>query len=340
MDNNLKKLIIECPKAELHYHIDCISPELFWKFSQRNGIKGSVESLQDAVEFFNFQTLDEFLTVMLTAISSIQTENDFADMVIECAHDMIEQNIIYREVMFDYTACYGHRGIPLNTVINGFSKGLKLAKQRYENIDIRFIANLDRTAPVNDNCKYINELVKYRDMIPLIAVGMDMQEIGHLAHKQAEAFALAKEYGFNLTGHVGEVVGPEGIWDALQSIPLDRIDHGVRAVEDEKLLELLSEKEILLTLCPASNISLGVYPSWGTFPIKKLLNSEVKVCINSDDPPCFHYDLTGNMIKIAETFDLSQPEVIELIRNSFVFNFAGKEHLNDVDTWLKKTHQI
>ncbi|OMF45815.1 adenosine deaminase [Paenibacillus peoriae] len=340
MDSNLKKIITECPKAELHYHIDCISPELFWKFSQRNGIELPIKTLRDAIDFYNFQTLDEFLTIMLTAISSIQTENDFSDMVMDCANDMVTQNIIYREVMFDYTACYGHRGVSLNTVINGFAEGLKLAKKRYENIDIRFIANLDRTASVIDNCNYINELIKFREEIPLIAVGMDMQEIGHPAHKQADAFALAKEYGFKLTGHVGEVVGPEGIWDALQSIPLDRIDHGVRAVEDEELLKLLAEKQILLTLCPASNISLGVYSSWWEFPIKKLMNSKVKVCINSDDPPCFHYDLTGNLIKIAETFDLSTSEVIELIRNSFIFNFAGNAHLSNVDAWLDKNIAI
>ncbi|CAM3206672.1 adenosine deaminase [Paenibacillus taichungensis] len=336
MDANLRKLIVECPKAELHYHIDCISPELFWRFSQRNGIDVPINSLQEAREFYNFQTLDEFLTVMLTAISSIQTENDFAEMVIECALDMVKQNIVYREVMFDYTACYGSRGIPVETVVNGFAKGLTLAKQQIKNLDIRFIANLDRTAPVDQNCQYLNELVKYRELLPLIAVGMDMQEIGYPPHKQADAFAIAKGYGFKLTGHVGEVVGPEGIWDALQSIPLDRIDHGIRAVEDEELIKILAEKQILLTLCPASNISLGVYSSWSEFPIKKLMNSNVRVCINSDDPPCFHYDLTGNLIKIAETFDLSTTEVIELIRNSFIFNFAGNEHLSNVDAWLDK----
>ncbi|MEK4195434.1 hypothetical protein NYE59_20330 [Paenibacillus sp. FSL L8-0323] len=257
---------------------------------------------------------NEFITVMLTAISSIQTENDFADMVFECAREMVEQNIIYREAMFDYTACYGRRGIPLKTVMNGFAKGLKLAKQKFNNIDICFIANLDRTAQVKDNCKYIQELVKYRDMISLIAVGMDMQELGHPAHRQAEAFAVAKENGFFITGHVGEEVGPEGIWDAIQSIPFDRIDHGVRAVEDEKLLEWLADKKILLTLCPASNISLEVYPSWDKYPIKKLIDNEVKVCINSDDPPCFHYDLTGNIIKILGAGPDGLNSILYLVR--------------------------
>ncbi|MEK4106318.1 hypothetical protein NST28_19700 [Paenibacillus sp. FSL R10-2791] len=198
--------------------------------------------------------------------------------------------------------------------MNGFAKGLKLAKQKFNNIDIRFIANLDRTAQVKDNCKYIQELVKYRDMISLIAVGMDMQELGHPAHRQAEAFAVAKENGFFITGHVGEEVGPEGIWDAIQSIPFDRIDHGVRAVEDEKLLEWLADKKILLTLCPASNISLEVYPSWDKYPIKKLIDNEVKVCINSDDPPCFHYDLTGNIIKILGAGPDGLNSILYLVR--------------------------
>lgn len=330
-----KEFFACCPKAELHFHIDCISPDLFLKFSKRNGMDVPFRSREEVKGFFRFRTLGEFLRVVQTSIASIQTETDFAEMVLECARDMKEQNIIYREAMFDYTGCYGRRGIPLKTVMNGFAKGLELAREQYGGADIRFIANLDRTNPADDNCAYLEELAKYRDMLPLIAVGMDMDEKGYPAHGQKKAFHLAKNLGFHLTGHNGEDEGADSVKDALCSLGLERIDHGVRAAEDGELLKRLAESEILLTLCPDSNISLGVYPDWQAYPLRRLLEAGVKVCINSDDPGVLPYNLTENLQKCGEVFRLTEEEAVELVRNPFRYNFAGGEHLEEVDRWIE-----
>lgn len=329
-----KQLIAACPKAELHCHIDCLTPELYLKFAERNGIKTPFKTIEEVETFSRFNSLDEFLTVMLTFVNVIQTEDDFIDMIVACAKDMYEQHIIYREVMFDYTVCYGSRGIPLDIVMNGFAKGLELAKKNYGSADIRFIANLDRRATAEKNCAYLEKLFKYKNMIPLIAIGMDMDEKGYPAHNQADAFAFAKANGMYLTGHSGEDLGPESIWDALNALKLDRVDHGVRAVEDEKLMKHLSKNNILLTLCPDSNISLGVYNSWKEYPLRKLIDNGVKVSINSDDPGILPYNLSDNLIKCIEIFNLTLGETVALIRNPFIYNFTGKEYLFKVDAWL------
>lgn len=326
--------IAQCPKAELHYHIDCIPPELFVRFAERNGMTVPFRSGEEE-KFYQFHSLPEFIGVMQASIASIRKEEDFADMVLACAADMKRQNIVYREAMFDYTSCYGNRGIPLGTVISGFARGMELVRERYEETDIRFIANLNRTKPVDTNCAYLEELEAFRDQIPLVAVGMDMEEAGYPAHKQEKAFRLAKHLGYHLTGHNGEEDGAGSVRDALDALQLERIDHGVRAVEDTKLLDRLAEQKILLTLCPDSNISLGVYQSWETYPLRRLLEAGVKVCINSDDPGVLPYDLTENLQKCAKVFRLTKEEVTSLIRNPFLYNFSGKEHLEKADRWLK-----
>lgn len=335
MMENIGEFIALCPKAELHYHIDCISPDLFLRFLKRNGMEVPFRSKEELADYYNFHTLTEFLSVVQSSIASIQKEEDFSDMVLECVRDMKEQNIIYREAMFDYTGCYGARGIPLETVIRGFAKGLKLAKEQYGEADIRFIANLDRTNDVEKNCAYLKELVRYKDSIPLVAVGMDMAERGYPAHGQQKAFLLAKEYGFFLTGHSGEDEGAWSVKDALEFLRLDRVDHGVRSAEDTELMKYLAGKKILLTLCPDSNVSLNVYSSWGNYPLRRLMENGVKVCINSDDPGALHYNLTENLQKCAQVFKLTREEVTELIRNPFLYNFAGREHLEEVEQWMK-----
>lgn len=334
MKEQMPDMIAQCPKAELHYHIDCISPELFIRFSKRNGKSLPFRSEKEAKSFYQFRNLSEFIGVMQVSIASIWKEEDFADMVLACAADMKRQNIVYREAMFDYTSCYGNRGISLETVVCGFARGLELAKEQYGEVDLRFIANLDRTNSVETNYAYLEELEAYRKRIPLIAVGMDMEENGYPAHRQEKVFRLAERLGYHLTGHNGEEAGAESVIDALDTLHLSRLDHGVRSVEDEWLLKRLAEQKILLTLCPDSNICLGVYPSWEAYPLRKLLEAGVKVCINSDDPGVLPLDLTENLQRCVRTFQLTGEEVIALIRNPFLYNFAGQEHLEQVDQWL------
>lgn len=329
----------DIPKGENHYHFDSIPPELAWRFAQRNHVDVPFSSLDEAREFYRFKTLEEFINVLLVPISTIRTSRDFEEIIVACAEDMVKQNIVYREAMFDFTGCFAPQNITIEEMVSGLEKGVVEAKEKY-NRDIRFIANIDRTADVRDNCRYLEELALYKEKIPIVAVGLDMMEVGFPASRQKEAFKLARELGFYTTAHAGEDAGPESIIDTLEGLEPDRLDHGIRAVEDPGLVRELADRTILLTLCPDSNISLSVYPSWEEFPIMKLLEAGVKVSINSDDPPCFRHDLTGNLIKIAETFSMSQDDMAEIVRNAFKWNFCGQEYVDTVNLWLEEDNYL
>lgn len=339
ISKQMQSLISMIPKAENHYHLDSISPELAWRFAQRNHVDMPFHSLSEAKEFYKFHTLEQFISVLNIAISTILTEQDFEDIMVACGEDMARQHIIYREAMFDYTAVIGSRGVSLETMMRGLASGIRIARETY-GADIRLIANLDRTASTEDNCRYLRRLEAYRANLPIIAVGLDMMEQGYPAHMQAETFQLAREMGYFTTAHAGEDCGAESVRDAWESLHLDRIDHGIRAVEDTELMRQLKEKQILLTLCPDSNICLGVYKDWEEYPLRRLLEHGVKISLNSDDPPCFRHDLIGNIEMAAEHFALTEDELIELLRNAFQYNFAGQEYLERFDRWVKENQNL
>ncbi|MDO4648147.1 MAG: adenosine deaminase [Eubacteriales bacterium] len=335
MEARIEELIRAIPKAENHYHLDAISAELMWKFANRNHVEIPYQSLEEVKQVYKYQSLEEFVNVYLIACSTIMTEEDIYDMVIDCAQAMKEQNIVYREAMFDYPACFGSRGIPFSVIASGLEKGLKAAKEEF-GADIRLIANLDRMSDVTVNLEYLHEMVNYLDRLPIIAVGLDNAENGFPAHNQTEAFAFAKEHGLFLTAHAGEDCGAESVRDAMESLKLDRIDHGIRAMEDDDLMEILAEREILCTVCPESNIVLGAASSWEVLPIRRFMDQGIRFSISSDDPPFFSMDMAGNIIKIAEVFELSEVEIRELILNSFRYNFAGQEYLPLVESWISE----
>lgn len=332
MKKTVAEIIREIPKAENHYHLDAISPEMVWSFIERNKLTTSYKSLEEVRQLYHYHTLEEFSKVYIFTISAVCTAEDISDLIVACAQDMSRQNIVYREAMFDYPGCFASR-IPFHEFAEGLEKGLKKAKETCE-ADIRFIANLDRTLPVGTNLAFLKELVQWLDRLPVVAVGLDNAEKGDPAHLQKEAFEYAKANGLHLTAHAGEDCGPESIIDALDSLHLDRIDHGIRAVENPVLMQRLSEEKVLCTLCPESNIVLSVYPNWNSYPLRAFLNAGIPVSISSDDPPYFYLDMCENLIKAAEQFQLTENEVISLVKNAFEYNFAGQEHLQKVEEYL------
>lgn len=326
-------MIQEIPKAELHCHIDCVSPEILLRFGKRNNVDLPVSTVEEAKEklYKSFEDLDEFLEVWLLVMSVIQTEDDYAELVVECAKDAKRQNIIYREGMFTYQAAHESRGIALETVVNGLAKGREMAMEQY-GIDIRFIAEIDRTSSSEESTAYVHNISKYRDKLPITAVGLDMHEIGYPAHNHKEAFKLAKEYGFNLTAHAFEG-GAEQIWDTLESLDVQRIDHGSQSIEDRKLVKHLAERDLPLTLCPDSDFQLGIHHH-DDHPIRELFDMGVKITINSDDPHFFPSDLIDNYMTVAELYNFTEEELISIVRNGFRYNFSGNEYLEQFDKWV------
>jgi len=289
------EFVEQLPKAEIHVHLEgAIQPATVIDLADRNDVDLPFETVEEAREYYEFDGLAEFLEVFALACSTLQTPADFERVTVDLAADAARQNIPYREVFFTY-AYHESRGVPWETVVEGIASGREIA----------------------------------REEASILGIGLDSQEQGYPAHRHQPAFDRAGELGFKRLAHAGEDVGPGSVWDALVALDVDRIDHGVRSVEDEILLEYLDHEAVPLTTCPVSNVALDVYPEIADHPIGEFLDRGLNVSINSDDPPMFHADLTENFKRVTSTFDLSTDEIVTLARNSFEATFIrdGKKQM-------------
>ncbi len=214
----------------------------------------------------------------------MQTVEDFKTITAEFGADAARQNITYREVFFSYEADR-NCAIPWETVIEGIATGRTESKERY-GVEMWFIADMDRTTDPKASLQMVELANHSRNKAGIIGVGMDSKEAGWAASRHKITFNRAKGLGFRFVAHAGEDAGAESVWDAL-SMGVERIDRGVRSIEDNKLLQRLVEMQIPLTVCPVSNVQLKIFPNMASHPIKQLMDAGVFVTINSDDPRCF-----------------------------------------------------
>jgi len=316
----LKAFIQRIPKAELHCHLEgSIQPATLLKLAARHSIELPFEDEEGAKKFFEFENLNQFIDILSLTSSTLQTAEDFKTITVEFGADAARQNITYREVFFSYDA-HRQRGIPWETVIEGIAAGRTESKEQY-GVEMWFIADIDRTTDPEASRRMVELAHKSREYAGIIGVGMDSKEAGNPASRHKVAFSRAKELGFRLVAHAGEDAGPESVWDAL-SMGVERIDHGVRSIEDDKLLQRLVEIQIPLTVCPVSNVQLKIFPNMAAHPVKRLMDAGVFVTVNSDDPAMFHADVVDNYLQVADTFNLTADDVEKLARNSFMAAFT------------------
>jgi adenosine deaminase len=340
MEERLEKLIRDIPKAENHVHLEgAVKPELILRFAKRNNVQLPFSDEEGAKKYIidNTQSLDTFINVFNVVNSVLRTEIDFYELVMEFAKDAQKENIIYREAMFNY-AVHATKAISLETIMKGLSDARVDALRKY-GVDICYIAELDRSKNSEWTCDFIRKISKYKETAPVVAVGWALglegaEDKNYKAKEFGEAFALATELGFRKTAHCGEAQGPESVWEVLEHLDIDRIDHGVRASEDEELVKVLAEKDILLAICPSTNIMINLYPDFAHHPLKYFRDSGVAVSVSTDDPGFILDDLTNEYMKVVVALDFTETDVIDLIKNSFKYSFTGTKYLASVDKWL------
>ncbi|OGO39579.1 MAG: adenosine deaminase [Chloroflexi bacterium RBG_16_57_11] len=335
----LKTYIERIPKTELHCHLEgSIQPATLLKLAARHGIELPFTDEEGAKAFYEFTSLNQFLGIFALACSTLKTRQDFETITLDLGADSASQGIPYREVFFTY-AYHDRRSIPWEEVISGIASGREKVKQQY-NVEMWFIADIDRTVDPQDGVRLVEMAQASRDQAGIIGIGLDSQEIGYPAKRQKPAFDLAKRLGLHRVAHAGEDVGPESVWDALQSLDVERIDHGVRSIDDPALVKHLAERQVALTVCPLSNIELKVYPQLRDHPVKRLTDAGVLVMLNSDDPPMFHCNVLDNYFAVAETFNLNAADIDQYARNSFKAAFLPDErkqqYLADLEREIKK----
>ena len=337
--NHIKQFIHEIPKAELHIHLDSVPPELLLRCARRNNVELPFSDVKGAIEWYRFNDLEEFLQKWEVTTGVLFTETDYYEIALELGKDMQRQNIIRREVMFTYAAAHEGR-VELDTIMKGLARGRQQVKEEF-GLDLYFIADIDRTISPERSLNYVNEIAAYKDEVGILGIGLDCQEVGYPAGVHKDAFARARELGFKLSAHCGEeyAAGPEGVWDVVNDLNVDRIDHGNQAIRDNDLIEHIVEHGIPMTLCPVSNVSINVYESIAEHPIIELRNRGATVTVNSDDPPFFQTDLNTTFMQLAETFNLGVDDIIQLVRNSFSCSYASDEektaYLAGLDDWCR-----
>lgn len=319
------KLIQEIPKVELHLHIEgTLEPELMFDLAQRNQIKLPFSSLEETKKAYNFTNLQSFLDVYYQGANVLINKEDFFDLTYAYLQKAVSQNIVHTEIFFD-PQTHTERGISFATVVNGISQALEKAKQEL-NISSYLILCFLRHLSEESALKTLNEALLYQDKI--IGIGLDSSELGNPPAKFKNVFKKAKEAGFLTVAHAGEEGPPEYIWQAINILGVSRIDHGVRCLEDQTLVEYLVDTQIPLTVCPLSNVKLKVFNTIQEHNLKNLLDLGLCVTVNSDDPAYFGGYLVENFLAIQKGLNLTDSDIIKLVKNGFQASFLPEELKN------------
>lgn len=336
----IDEFIHKIPKAELNIHIEgSLEPELMFELAKRNKIKLPYTSLEDAYSAYRFKDLKSFLEIYYIAMKVLMTEQDFYDLTWAYLKKAAEQNIKHAEVFFD-PQVHIHRGIKFETVIKGIYSAMQDAKTKL-NITAYPIMCFMRDLSQEDAEKIFAMALDYKDWI--VAVGLDSSEMGNPPEKFKDVFAKAREQGFLTVAIAGEVGPPEYIWQAIDILKVSRIDHGVHCMQDPHLVTRLAATQIPLTVCPVSNIMLGVFPSMNVHPLKKMYEEGLCVTVNSDDPAYFHAYINENFIAANSALKLGKKIIYDMCRNSFEASFLDHDRreklLNELDKFYKQAVQ-
>jgi adenine deaminase len=305
-------LITQLPKCELHIHVEgSLEPELMFALARRNGIRLPYASVEAVRQAYRFRDLQDFLDIYYQGMSVLITEQDFYDLAwayLERAH---ADNVRHVEMFFDPQ---GHtsRGIPFATVIEGLSRAIAHAGRTLgikASLIMCFLRHLDEA----DAERTLDSALPFKDRI--VGVGLDSSERGNPPGKFKHVFRRAREAGFFLTAHAGEEGPPSYVWEALDALGVARIDHGVRSIEDEPLVDRLARERIPLTVCPLSNVRLRVVDDLAHHPLRRMMDKGLMVTVNSDDPAYFGGYVKENYRASTQALGLGRDEVAAIARN-------------------------
>ena len=331
----LEDFIRGLPKAELHLHIEgSLEPEHMFEFARRNGVElpfADVEAVRAAYAFSNLQ---DFLDIYYQGARVLLTQQDFHDLAMAYFRRIAADGARHAEVFFD-PQTHTERGVPFAVVADGLLAGMAQAEAELgvsAKLILCFLRHLSEEAAFDT----LVQAEPYLDRIT--GVGLDSSEVGHPPAKFAQVFAAARAKGLKAVAHAGEEGPPDYVYQALDMLEVDRIDHGNRALEDDALTERLAREGMTLTVCPLSNLKLCVVDDLASHPLKMMLALGLRATINSDDPAYFGGYLGQNWLETAQALDLSRDELVTLARNSFTGSFLAPDeiatHLAAIDAYV------
>jgi adenosine deaminase len=326
------ELLMELPKAELHLHIEgTLEPGLMFEMARRNGVDLPYADAEAVHRAYVFEDLQSFLDIYYAACSVLVSEHDFYELTLAYLRRASSQGVRHAEIFFD-PQTHTDRGIPFATVVNGISSALA-AGQRELGVTSRLIMCFLRHLSAEAAMDTLTMALPHRDAI--IGVGLDSEELGNPPVKFRDVYDRARVEGFLAVAHAGEEGPPEYIWQALDVLKVQRVDHGVKCTADERLVDRLVAEQMPLMVCPFSNVKLRVFPELRKHNFGEMLRRGLFVTINSDDPAYFGGYVGDNYVGTAEALGLTPDEIFRVARNSFSASFLPdtekQRHLAAVD---------
>lgn len=310
----IAEFIQQLPKAEIHLHIEgSFEPELMFQIAKRNNIKIPFASVEEVKAAYKFNNLQEFLDIYYAGANVLITEQDFFDLTLAYLTKVASQNVKHVEIFFD-PQTHTDRGVEFSTVLLGIYRALEQG-QKELGITFQLIMSFLRHLSEESAFETFNQALPFLDLID--GVGLDSSEVGNPPEKFEQVFKACAEEGLKLCAHAGEEGPASYIWGALDTLKVDRIDHGNRCLEDSTLVERLAKEQMPLTLCPLSNLELKVIQDLKEYPLREMMMANLLVTLNSDDPAYFGGYMNENFIATAEALNLTKEEIATLIKNGF-----------------------
>lgn len=315
----LPALLAAMPKAELHIHIEgSLEPELIFALAKRNGVALAYPNVETLRAAYAFTDLQSFLDLYYAGASVLLTEDDFHDLAWAYLQRAAADNVRCAEIFFD-PQTHTARGVAFSTVIAGLTRAVERARAEL-GMTVALILCFLRHLSEDDAFATLEQALPYRDRF--IGVGLDSSERGHPPEKFARVFKRCKALGLHLVAHAGEEGPPDYIRSALDVLGAERIDHGVRCLEDPALVARLARERVPLTVCPLSNLKLCVVPTLRDHMLGRLLDAGLVATVNSDDPAYFGGYVNTNFSATFEALGLGAGQAYTLARNSFEASFA------------------
>ncbi|XOV82847.1 MAG: adenosine deaminase [bacterium] len=331
----LSKWLCAMPKAELHLHIDgSLQASRLLELAAKNGVKLPYSTVEEVEAAYDFTDLQSFLDLYYLGASVLQDEDDFYHLMMDYLLKCKAQNVVHTEIMVE-PQTYAPNGVSMATMMNGFGRAIIQAQADWGQSTLLILSFL-RHLSESECLAALADAAPWRDQF--VAIGLASSELGHPPAKFARLYAAAAEQGYKAVAHAGEEGPPQYVWDALELLQVDRIDHGVRSIEDPALVSRLVREQVPLTVCPLSNVRLRVFESLADHTIIRLLDDGVCVTVNSDDPAYFGGYMNENIIALVHELGLSEAQALQLVKNSFTSSFLSDEliavHLTQLDDYL------
>jgi adenine deaminase len=318
---DLAAFVAGLPKAELHMHIEgSLEPELMFELARRNQVDIPFASVEEVRAAYSFSNLQDFLDIYYQGANVLLSEEDFRDLAAAYFDRAAADNVRHAEIFFD-PQTHTDRGVPFDTVIRGLLAGMDEAEARHgttSRLILCFLRHLDEEAAFAT----LRQAEPWLDRIA--AVGLDSSELGHPPSKFARVFAQAGEMGLRRVAHAGEEGPAAYVWEALDLLKVERLDHGNRSLDDPALVRRLAEERMTLTVCPLSNLKLCVVPDMAAHPVDRMLAQGLRVTLNSDDPAYFGGYINDNYVAAAEGRGLGPDELAHIAENSFEGAFLAE----------------